>query len=208
MQPFDYVSYQNKIIEQSLSLIGDGSDGRLIALMAELLPGLENELQHHLTAEDRRRVACFAGCGTCCMVNVSVLMPEAVNIVAYLRCNRSKEELRRLYDEMEIFVAAISDLDEEERIAMRRSCIFLDAVGRCTIYPVRPLLCRSITSTDAQVCRDSLTMQALGEEIPIMMNLFQKNLFDIAYQAVAKALTRRGLDAHGYEMTAAVMRCS
>ena len=59
---------------------------------------------------------------------------------------------------------------EEERIMARQPCAFLDGSGSCSIYPVRPLLCRSITSTDADACREALSMLALGENQPISYN--------------------------------------
>lgn len=206
MQSFDFIRYHNQLRDSMTSTLSDvKSPGDLCVVMTGLTDLLEDELAKHLTEEDYGRLACKAGCGSCCSVNVSVLEPEAVNIARYLRGKLSDIERQSLLLSMKKMVNAICDVDEEERIAMRRSCVFLSDKGECTIYPVRPLLCRSITSTNATDCRDALAMQALGEQLPIVMNLFQKNLFDVAYQGLAKAMENNDMDSHGAELTAAVL---
>lgn len=206
MQSFDFIGYHDQLMDSlTANLANVRSQGDLCIVMTDLTEQLETELNKHLTAEDHERLACAAGCGGCCRVNVSVLEPESINIARYLKHTLSDEERENLLVAMKKMVHAISDVDEEERIAMRKNCIFLSDQGDCTIYPVRPLLCRSITSTSATDCRDSLAMQALGEQIPVMMNLFQKNLFDVAYQGLATAMEKNGMDAYGAELTADVL---
>lgn len=206
MNTFDFIRYHDQIRDSLTSILSVvKSQGDLCVVMTGLTELVEDELAKHLTADDNKRLACAAGCGSCCIVNVSVLAPESVNIARYLKSELVDEERDLLMHSMYKMVNAISGVDEEERIAMRRNCVFLSGKGECTIYPVRPLLCRSITSTCATDCRDALAMQALGEQLPIMMNLFQKNLFDVAYQGLAKAMDNNNMDSHGAELTAAVL---
>jgi Fe-S-cluster containining protein len=207
MKSFDFIRYHDQLRDSLTSTLSEvKSRGDLCVVMTGLTDLLEVELAKHLTVEDHELLACAAGCGSCCMVNVSVLDPEAVNIARYLKGQLSDIERETLLLSMKKMVNAISDVDEEERIAMRRSCTFLSDKGECTIYPVRPLLCRSITSTSATACRDALAMQALGEQLPVVMNLFQKNLFDVGYQGLAKAMENNDMDSHGAELTAAVLQ--
>lgn len=206
METFDFIDYHDKI-RQSLNraLAAADTDAELCLVMSDLLDQVEQDLSRHLTAQDREFVACAPGCGSCCMVNVAVLQPEAINIAHYLQQTRSAQELIDLKQRMKKMVTAISGLDEEERIALRCNCVFLSEQGRCTIYPVRPLLCRSITSTSAEACRDALTLQALGEQRPVMMNLFQKNLMNMAFQGLAGAMEHQGMNSQGLELTASTL---
>jgi Fe-S-cluster containining protein len=206
MQSFDFIGYHDQLMDSLTSTLSNvRSQGDLCVVMTELTEQLEVELAKHLTADDHERLACAAGCGGCCRVNVSVLEPESINIARYLNHTLADDERENLLLSMRKMVHTICDVDEEERIAMGKNCVFLSAKGECTIYPVRPLLCRSITSTSATDCRDALAMQALGEQLPIMMNLFQKNLFDVAYQGLAAAMEKNGMDAYGAELTADVL---
>lgn len=206
MENFDFISYHKKLkASLNRSLAATDTDTELCLVMSDLLETVERDLAQHLTVEDHNFVACAPGCGSCCMVNVAVLAPEAKNIAQYLKKTRSDGELVELKKKMKQLVIAISNLDDEERIAVRRNCAFLSEQGECSIYPVRPLLCRSITSTNAKACHDALTLQALGEELPVMMNLFQKNLMNMAFQGLAGAMEDHGLDARGLELTAATL---
>ncbi|MEA3465930.1 MAG: YkgJ family cysteine cluster protein [Thermodesulfobacteriota bacterium] len=207
MESFDFIDYHQRLkTDMGQVLAGSGGDGDLSVIMLNLLDQVETTLADHLTADDHKTMACAAGCSSCCVINVSVLFPEAVNIARHLRKNLDAEDLELLQHSMKKMVNVISGLDEEERIAVRRKCIFLNAQGQCDIYPVRPLLCRALTSTSAADCRDALAMQALGEQVPIMMNLFQKNLFDVTFQALAAALEETALDDRSLELTEAVLQ--
>ncbi len=206
MENFDFISYHKQIRNMVKPYLVDSEgNGNVGAAMELLIDRVEYDLEQCLTNEDRRRVACQAGCGSCCRVNVAVLRPEAVNIARYLQKTRSTRELRELRQQMKALCVAISGLDDDERIAVRKNCVFLDDAGSCSIYPVRPLLCRSITSTSAADCREALAMQVFGESKPVLMNLMQKNLMNVAFQGLASAMEDNGLDAHGQELTAAVL---
>ncbi|PLX92552.1 MAG: YkgJ family cysteine cluster protein [Desulfuromonas sp.] len=207
MEHFDFIDYHKQIRSLLRPYLADyNRSGRLGVAMDQLLDRVEEDLKHCLTDEDHCRLACQAGCGSCCRVNVTVLHPEAVNIAHYLRETRSSAQLQALKRQMQRFCVMIEGLDDEERIAVRQNCVFLDDGGSCSIYPVRPLLCRSITSTSAADCREAMAMQVFGESRPVLMNLMQKNLMNVAFQGLASAMEDTGLSAHGQELTAAVLR--
>lgn len=206
MEPIDFISYHKEIrhLVKPYLVEFEGNSSAETA-MTHLIDRVESDLEQRLTAEDRRRVACKAGCGSCCRVNVAVLRPEAVNIARYLHKTHTTQTLRLLKKQMRTLCVAISGLDDDERIAVRKNCVFLDDSGSCSIYPVRPLLCRSITSISAADCRDALAMQVFGESRPVMMNLVQKNLMNVAFQGLASALEDSGYTSQGQELTAAVL---
>ena len=172
--------------------------------LEDFLHQVENTLNAGLRKEDHDNIACGAGCGACCKVNVAVLRPEAHNIAAYLRRALSVAELDALCERMRRLLVVIRGLDEDERIAANQSCAFLDAQGSCSIYPVRPLLCRSITSTCAEACRSALQINMFDEPRPIVMNMFQKDLMDSAFKALANMWKENGGDSRSQELTAAV----
>lgn len=173
-------------------------------LLSDFLDQVENELSIGLSASDRDMIACSAGCGGCCRVNVATLSPEAHNIAAYLRCTRSSCELEGLREQMRRMLVVISGLDDDERIATNQPCVFLDEEQNCSIYPVRPLLCRSITSTCAEACRTALCSSMFEESATVVMNMFQKDLMDTAFNTLAQLCEESGEDSRSRELTAAV----
>ncbi|MDY0212056.1 MAG: YkgJ family cysteine cluster protein [Desulfuromonadaceae bacterium] len=172
--------------------------------LEEFLCQIEKDLSNGLSVEDRSHIACGAGCGACCCINVATLQPEAHNIAAYLGRTCSTTELDELSTRMGQVLVRICGLDDEERIATCQPCVFLDQQGSCSIYPVRPLLCRSVTSTCASACRAALQFDMFEEPQPIMMNMFQKELMETAFTALARMWQEGGGDGRSQELTAAV----
>ena len=77
----------------------------------------------------RAQMACHEGCHDCCAPELSVTRVEADQIKSYLA------EHPRL-------VERLQTLSVEDPHGGAR-CSLLDAAGRCSIYEVRPLICRS-----------------------------------------------------------------
>jgi Fe-S-cluster containining protein len=150
------------------------------------------------------RIDCRAGCAHCCIVNVSVLLPEAESIAEHLFEQRTSGELLDLYQAIRHLEKQTHHLDEEERIMAREKCAFLSSEGDCSIYPTRPLLCRAITSTDATACKEALAMVAMEENQPILANLLHQQIFETAYTSFSEVLAASGHDSRGYRLTASV----
>lgn len=87
---------------------------------------------------------------------------------------------------------------------MQRSCAFLDDHGSCRIYPVRPLLCRSITSTDARQCRETLAGKVFGEELPVLMHRFQQQLYECLFAGFGEGLEAGGIDGRSFQLSGLV----
>jgi Fe-S-cluster containining protein len=205
VEAFDSESYARDVRNGVLAELKKESSPRVLSsAVHRVVEKAERDLAEHLCDRERSHIACAAGCGVCCMVNVAVLFPEAVVIVDYLRENLGGKELVRLTERIESLYRKILWLDDEDRIFLRRPCAFLDEAGCCSIYRVRPLLCRSVTSTDPERCRQAIAMHALGESEPILMNLFQKAVMEAAYQGMGLALEEAGMDGRGMKLTVAV----
>ncbi|HWI40285.1 MAG TPA: YkgJ family cysteine cluster protein, partial [Verrucomicrobiae bacterium] len=141
------------------------------------------------------RVACRPGCSSCCRVNVSVLAPEAALIALHPAAAAVREGVRET-------ALKVRWMEDPERIRRGIACPFLDAGGNCSVYPVRPLLCRSVTSTDAEACREAFaTYDEEGGMVEV--DLLQKFLYDQAFVALGEALAAGG-EGRSVELCAAV----
>jgi Fe-S-cluster containining protein len=165
----------------------------------------ERDLLRFGKAAELSRVACGPGCGDCCVLNVSVLFPEAIAIYCYLERSVMAEERSDLRNRLHELSIATRWLDDEERLFLRQACAFLDRRKLCMIHRVRPLLCRAITSTNPAACREAIAMAPLDGQPCAEMNLFQKNLFDTIYRELGEALRDAGLDHRPKRLTTAVL---
>jgi len=205
MAQIDYTQYSNQLTKTTRSLLRTARASSDIAGKVHLLTvAVERDLAGLVNAKARRHIACRAGCGTCCQMNVDVLLPEAITITWYLRRHLAVEQRIDLLERLAELHGLTAWLDDEERLYLREPCAFLDASGRCMIHQVRPLRCRSITSLDAETCRNAVAMVPLEGMPVVTMNLAQKNLMDAAFNGMSKALAELGLDGRPWRLTTAM----
>lgn len=203
----EFADYTRRIQEAALTLLQTARTAVDVAGSTHLLTvAVERDLQKFGAGGELEKVACSAGCCSCCILNVAVLFPEAVAISRYLWHRLDYEQLVLLHGRLEELHLRTRWLTDEERIFLREPCAFLTEEGRCLIHPVRPLLCRSITSLDPAICKNALDMSPFSEQQTVPMNLFQKNLMDSAFTGFGEALQQLGLDAGAWRLTAAVFR--
>jgi Putative zinc- or iron-chelating domain len=99
-------------------------------------------------------IACASGCSTCCQAKVLVLAPEVLRVGAHLRQTKTTDALATLLERVREADAITRGLSRAERAEAHVFCPLLDGAGACSIHEVRPLVCRSWTSYDAQACGD------------------------------------------------------
>lgn len=205
METFDFAAFATQISIRTEKMLYEAAhyDG-LLCYFPQIVDYVENKLSEMLTHEEKSRISCHAGCAHCCTVNVSVLKPEAVTIASYVQDNFSPTERALLQAKIAEQAVKVRWMEDEERIWRRIQCAFLDERSWCAIHPVRPLMCRSLTSTDSQDCRRFVESTFLDEERPIVCNLKHKYLLEAAYLGVAAALERSGLESRGLELASAV----
>lgn len=105
-------------------------------------------------------LACSPGCDYCCHNQVEVTPPEALLIGNYLEKQFSPRELGRLLEKLEYNLSVRSGKSKIEvaRIRQELPCPFLRQ-GNCSIYAVRPLVCRAMHALDASQCKQALHTQ-------------------------------------------------
>lgn len=204
-ESFDLEKHREQMQRMAMEQLSAASaPDDLTRMIKTIIDDAEDKLETH--REGCEHIDCRAGCGTCCALNVAVLFPEVVNIVDFIRTRMPREEQQALQGRIAELFGKVRWLDDEERIFLQQSCAFLDEAGSCSIYPVRPLICRSITSIDAAHCEEALQAVPTGEERPIFMNMFQKSLMDQTFIAVADALTELGFDDRSGQLTVGTHR--
>ena len=96
---------------------------------------LLDRVDAHATRVHREHAAAFAcapGCSGCCHRQLSVFPVEAARIEAWVSENGLAEDAAG-----EAHVHPLTVLEDSQ------PCALLDPAGRCRIYPVRPIICRT-----------------------------------------------------------------
>lgn len=97
---------------------------------------------------------CKPGCHYCCYNLPMVTAPEALLIGYHVAKSFTGHEQKEIGDRVEMILHRIEDLSPYDVAMIRHElpCIFLKD-GVCRVYPVRPAVCRTCSSTSAEHCK-------------------------------------------------------
>ncbi len=125
-------------------------ENRSIAFALQFAGYAQEQVDHARAAVERKgvRFDCKRGCSWCCRSFRVDALPQEIFRIA--------RELRRR-DELAPLLAALSAYSERARQASNdrrdRACPFL-VDDACSIYAVRPMMCRKCNSLDVEQCKD------------------------------------------------------
>jgi len=203
MEPFDFAQLHQHTEKRFSVLENTEIDvARLLEELHDVCTEAETLIQQQKEG-DRNLIACAPGCQSCCVVNVSISLLEGISIARFLR-QLDYSVLAQVTSTLDKLWCDVRGLDDDERLLVRRKCAFLDDQGWCLIYPVRPLFCRSVTSTDVEACRTAITGQPLGDLQTVMMHQFQLQLYKTLFSGVVDGLKHAGLDGRCFELSGLV----
>jgi Fe-S-cluster containining protein len=105
--------------------------------------------------EYRPRLDCKEGCSyCCCKPGVLVSVPEFLRIVDHIRTAFSAGEISALTERAHAYAAQMHGRSFDEFVDDSVPCPLLEN-GRCSVYAIRPLVCRGYNSTSVDGCRDA-----------------------------------------------------
>lgn len=100
------------------------------------------------------KIDCNVGCSYCCYTRVTLTPPEALLIGQYVKESYSLKQTDGLMKRISNTLRMTKGKSPEELVSFwgKTPCIFLDN-EKCTIYNVRPFLCRAWHSLSADQCK-------------------------------------------------------
>jgi Fe-S-cluster containining protein len=128
---------------------------RVLALAIRAMAAVSGVSNGFLERAPAGSVACKASCSHCCHQAVAVTVPEALAIFEHLKRTRSNDELAILATRAAEYHDRARGLSTEERFSPEHPCVFLEN-SSCSVYEVRPLVCRGLNSLDADECERRL----------------------------------------------------
>jgi len=140
--------------------------------------------------EYRPSLDCKKGCSyCCCKPGVLVSVPEFVRILDHVRTAFSADEISVLAQRARVYAAQMQGRNFNEFVDDSVPCPFLDE-GRCSVYAIRPLVCRGYNSTSVDACRDASTNA--DHLVPIFSVI--KDVTDGATVGASQCLQRAGVN--------------
>lgn len=192
---------------KGLSLSGLGLNQRLSKInevSKEL--GILSDLYVNIVREEYPErfltLDCGPGCHACCYLRVQVTPLEIPAIVAFLSTQTviSLERWSEIIAESAMAFRGQSDCD---RILGNRPCPFLNPDGRCAIYPVRPVSCRTYFALSRADCEYSRSPSCTNVSIEVL------NVQDdgtAVHYAAMELLREADMDATPIELVEGVSR--
>jgi Fe-S-cluster containining protein len=108
-----------------------------------------------MSLEDRSKNAleCSAGCAYCCYQWVRCTVPEVLAVAAFIREHWTEAQIAELLADSVEYRARFKAMPEGKIFAL--GCPLLRN-NMCSVYEVRPFICRGCNSMDAEKCREGV----------------------------------------------------
>lgn len=186
---------ENRLYRLAVDLLATVHDTAGFVATMSAYTDLAEQLAGH------KPVACRAGCSHCCVLNVSVLLPEAVAIAGWLSMHCSGAGCDAQLKRLQSHALRVRWMEDSERIHRQTLCPFVDAQGSCSIYPVRPLVCRAVTSLDKAACLAALDPHQFDASHAVPMDTLRRMVMDAAFGALARALNQQPMMSRSIELS-------
>lgn len=148
------------------------------------------------------RFACAKGCSACCHLIVAIPPGVAEAMAEHIDAAFSGEERDALILRLEEAVARFRDAEDPQ--AVRAPCPLLNDEGGCSVYEVRPLSCRSFTSTSLPRCQQ-VVFGPNPTNAGVEQNPARYRIYEYATRALEEAARRRGLPGQQQALSAALL---
>jgi Fe-S-cluster containining protein len=140
--------------------------------------------------EYRPRLHCKDGCHyCCCKPGVLASIPELLRVLERVHSTFSVADVVALRERAKTYGGQVAGKNVNDPIDESVPCPLL-VDGRCSVYDVRPLVCRGYNSTDVDACRNAHSDRSA--RVPIFAML--KDVTDGATVGAAQSLKAAGFN--------------
>ncbi|MDY6990885.1 MAG: YkgJ family cysteine cluster protein [Thermodesulfobacteriota bacterium] len=178
--------------ETALALARDG-----LALAERMTAHFEAQ------APPAESVACKEGCCYCCFYQVVLTPLEALLIGNHVDEAFSKKDKKALKERISRTLSLTVGKSREERIQVwhETPCIFLER-GRCSLYEVRPFVCRAWHSLNAGHCKEAFDSRDPWQGMDCHAHRY--HIFESVRAGINTATTELGCQGGTMEMATAI----
>lgn len=146
------------------------------------------------------KLACADGCAYCCHFDVEARPFEVLEIARHVAKHFPPLQIKQTIERAAKNAAERKATPEEARATLKQACPFL-VNNSCSIYVVRPAVCRNYHATDGDNCK-----AYFDDPAGRLPNTYVDDVFDVANgssQGFRNAIESVGLDSQSYNLAAA-----
>jgi len=143
--------------EQACAQLNDGGTGGDLQVLGRINKG-RNEATNEIAASfaSKNGAECGSGCSFCCHQMMLCTPLEIFDIARHLLDTKSAAEIAGIKEKLAQRTPL--PLDEQSRRGADKPCVLLED-HCCSIYALRPSLCRTMLSTSRTACETSLNSE-------------------------------------------------
>ena len=149
--PEEIRRYEKKAASKMLK--GSREPGRVKNALVKFYSSLDRNMQAVVKA-NAIGIECGEGCSYCCYLKVDTHAHEVFLISDYIKQNFMPDEIEALKVRLQNNANTIRPLTREQHWVTNVQCALL-VNDRCSVYSVRPALCRKFHSWSVDLCRQS-----------------------------------------------------
>ena len=170
------------------------------ALLDRIVTWLGTSIQMH-DGGPTRTIACKRACNYCCHLRVNALAPEVASIKDFIEQEFSPEEKEQTLNSLSDFLTKVGPMSVFDRY-MRPNLCPLNKNGECTVYDVRPLVCRGHHSYSLPECVRGY--ENWRSNVPITLNTMRSRCTDAILKAMEDVMAFCKIDARSLELPEAL----
>ena len=148
-------------------------------------------------------IACCKGCWYCCAQMVAATIPEVLRLANHIRESWTDDQRARLAERMAEYMTATGPYHEGTTKAKPRFICPLLQEAACSVWEVRPIVCRGVNSTDVALCKAKMDDPVGDPMIPQIAGQYYTSMY--SRSGMRHALRKHGLDNRLHEMIPALV---
>jgi Fe-S-cluster containining protein len=150
-----FVASRDAAASLSRGILAEGVTADALIATAATSATFADEALAIVNEDYRPTIACREGCSyCCCKPGVLVTIPEVLRILAHVRETIDPRRLAELKARAARYVAQLHGRHFNDPVSDSIPCPLL-VEGRCSVYDIRPLVCRGFNSASAEACRNA-----------------------------------------------------
>ena len=149
-------------------------------------------------------LACQEGCTFCCHYQVIMTPPEVLLIGSHVKHGYRGRPKKDLFERIERYKALREgkSLDETASVLHDTPCIFLKN-DRCSIYKMRPLVCRAWHSHNSSICKKHFRSATANPDVDGYNH--RHYVYKTVADGMAAGIAEMGLQSGAYTIAGALM---
>jgi hypothetical protein len=175
---------------------------RVAKLEDKEIEAIQESVRRRALAGEVPMVACAKGCWHCCAQMVAATIPEVLSIAEQIREHWTDEQKASLLDRIDEYARLTANYHANPTAVKPRPVCPLLLDAACSVWSIRPFVCRGINSTDVEACIRK--RQDPINDPPVPHYVAQTFAAMYSRTGMRSALRKHGLDNQLYELMPAL----